>query len=290
MIKELKKQFRAGNNLTKLIYINISVFVLIKFFGVFAFLMQTNTWDIINWFALPAEVTKIAQKPWSFISYMFVHQGFLHILFNLLWLFFGGQIFLQYLNNKQLLSTYVLGGIFGAFSYVVAFNTFPVFQQNLNQSMAIGASASVLAIVTAIATYTPNYSVQLTLIGRVKLKHIAIFSILLDILSIPKGNAGGHIAHLGGALYGFLYIQQLKSGKDWSKSFDWLLKSIFHFFKKKPSSLKTVYNRPKNDDQWRANKAAAQEDINRILDKISKSGYESLNKQEKETLFKASKK
>lgn len=290
MIKELKKQFRAGNNLTKLIYINISVFVLIKFFGVFAFLMQTNTWDIINWFALPAEVTKIAQKPWSFISYMFVHQGFLHIVFNLLWLFFGGQIFLQYLNNKQLLSTYVLGGIFGAFSYVVAFNTFPVFQQNLNQSMAIGASASVLAIVTAIATYTPNYSVQLTLIGRVKLKHIAIFSILLDILSIPKGNAGGHIAHLGGALYGFLYIQQLKSGKDWSKSFDWLLKSIFHFFKKKPSSLKTVYNRPKNDDQWRANKAAAQEDINRILDKISKSGYESLNKQEKETLFKASKK
>lgn len=290
MIKELKKQFRAGNNLTKLIYINISVFVLIKFFGVFAFLMQTNTWDIINWFALPAEVTKIAQKPWSFISYMFVHQGFLHILFNLLWLFFGGQIFLQYLNNKQLLSTYVLGGIFGAFSYVVAFNTFPVFQQNLNQSMAIGASASVLAIVTAIATYTPNYSVQLTLIGRVKLKHIAIFSILLDILSIPKGNAGGHIAHLGGALYGFLYIQQLKSGKDWSKSFYWLLKSIFHFFKKKPSSLKTVYNRPKNDDQWRANKAAAQEDINRILDKISKSGYESLNKQEKETLFKASKK
>lgn len=290
MIKELKKQFRAGNNLTKLIYINISVFVLIKFFGVFAFLMQTNTWDIINWFALPAEVTKIAQKPWSFISYMFVHQGFLHILFNLLWLFFGGQIFLQYLNNKQLLSTYVLGGIFGAFSYVVAFNTFPVFQQNLNQSMAIGASASVLAIVTAIATYTPNYSVQLTLIGRVKLKHIAIFSILLDILSIPKGNAGGHIAHLGGALYGFLYIQQLKSGKDWSKSFDWLLKSIFHFFKKKPSSLKTVYNRPKNDDQWRANKAAVQEDINRILDKISKSGYESLNKQEKETLFKASKK
>ena len=106
----------------------------------------------------------------------------------------------------------VLGGIFGAFSYVVAFNTFPVFQQNLNQSMAIGASASVLAIVTAIATYTPNYSVQLTLIGRVKLKHIAIFSILLDILSIPKGNAGGHIAHRGGALYGFLYILQLKSG------------------------------------------------------------------------------
>lgn len=290
MIKELKKRFRAGNNLTKLIYINISVFVLIKFFGVFAFLMQANPWDIINSFALPAEVTKLIQKPWSLISYMFVHEGFIHILFNLLWLFFGGQIFLQYLNNKQLLSTYILGGIFGAFSYVTAFNIFPVFQQNLNQSMAIGASASVLAIITAIATYTPNYILQLTLIGRVKLKYIAIFSILIDILSIPKGNAGGHIAHLGGAFYGFLYIQQLKCGKDWSNSFDWLLKSITHFFKSKPNSLKTVYKRSKNDDQWRANKATEQEDINRILDKISKSGYESLNKQEKETLFKASKK
>ena len=217
MIQEFKRQFRKGSNLTKLIYINLAVFVLVKLFGVFAFLMQVNPWDFIHWFALPADVSKLLHKPWTIISYMFLHEGFLHILFNLLWLYFGGQIFIQYLNSKQLVSTYVLGGIFGGLSYILAFNLFPAFQQNLSQSMAIGASASVLALITAIATYVPNYSVHLTFLGRVKLKHIAIFSILLDIISIPKGNAGGHIAHLGGALYGFLYVQQLKSGKDWSR-------------------------------------------------------------------------
>ena len=288
MIKEFKRQFRKGSNLTKLIYINLAVFILVKLFGVFAFLMQGNPWDFIHWFALPADVSKLIQKPWTIISYMFLHEGFLHILFNLLWLYFGGQIFMQYLNSKQLVSTYVLGGIFGGFSYILAFNFFPAFQQNLSQSIAIGASASVLAIITAIATYVPNYSVHLTFIGRVKLKHIAIFSIFLDVFSIPKGNAGGHIAHLGGAVYGFLYVQQLKSGQDWSRSFSSLLDTLANSFKKQP--LKTVHKKPKTDDQWRTEKVSSQKEINRILDKISKSGYESLNEKEKETLFKASKK
>ena len=288
MIEEFKRQFRKGSNLTKLIYINLAVFILVKLFVVFAFLMQGNPWDFIHWFSLPADVSKLLQKPWTIISYMFLHEGFLHILFNLLWLYFGGQIFMQYLNSKQLVSTYVLGGIFGGLSYILAFNFFPVFQENLSQSMAVGASASVLAIITAIATYVPNYSVHLTFIGRVKLKHIAIFSILLDIISIPKGNAGGHIAHLGGALYGFLYIQQLKSGKDWSRGFSRLLDILANNFKMQP--LKTVHKKPKTDDEWRTEKASSQKEINRILDKISKSGYESLNEKEKETLFKASKK
>jgi len=288
MIEEFKRQFRKGSNLTKLIYINLAVFVLVKLFGVFAFLMQGNPWDFIHWFALPADVTKLVQKPWTIISYMFLHEGFIHILFNLLWLYFGGQIFMQYLNSKQLVSTYVLGGIFGGFSYVLAFNLFPAFQQNLSQSMAIGASASVLAILTAIANYVPNYNINLTFIGRVKLKHIAIFSILLDVLSIPKGNTGGHIAHLGGALYGFLYTRQLKDGKDWSRNFSRLMDALANSFKKQP--LKTVHRKPKTDDQWREEKALSQKEINRILDKISKSGYDSLNEKEKETLFKASKK
>lgn len=288
MIRNFKRQFQKGSKLTQLIYINLVVFLLVKLFGVFAFLMQGNPWDIINWFALPANVSKLLQKPWTIISYMFLHEGFLHILFNLLWLYFGGQIFMKYLNSKQLVSTYVLGGFFGGLSYVLAFNFFPAFQQNLSQSLALGASASVLAILTAIATYVPNYSVQFAFIGRVKLKHIAIFSILLDIISIPKGNSGGHIAHLGGALYGFLYVQQLKGGKDWSRSFSRLMDELTNSFKKQP--LKTVHKNPKTDDQWRAEKASSQNEINRILDKISKSGYESLNEKEKKTLFKASKK
>ena len=289
MIEEFKRQFLKGSKRTKLIYINLVVFVLMKLFGVFAFLMQGNPWDFIHWFALPAEISNLIQKPWSIISYMFIHEGFLHILFNLLWLYFGGQIFMKYLNSKQLVSTYVLGGFFGGLSYVLSFNLFPVFQQNLSQSMAIGASASVLPILTAIATYVPNYSVHLTFIGRIKLKHIAIFSILLDIISIPKGNSGGHIAHLGGALYGFLYIQQLKGGKDWSRGFNRLMDILANNFKNQ--SLKKAHiKKSKTDDQWRTEKVLSQKEINRILDKISKSGYESLNKKEKETLFKESKK
>lgn len=290
MIEELKRQFKAGSKLSQLIYINLAVFVLVKLFGVFAFLMQGNPWDFIHWLALPADVSKLLQKPWTLISYMFLHEGFLHLLFNLLWLYFGGQIFLQYLNSKQLVSTYILGGIFGGLSYILAFNFFPAFQENLSQSMAIGASASVLAIIVAIATYVPNYSVHLTLIGRVKLKHIALFSIALDILSIPKGNAGGHIAHLGGALYGFLYVTQLKGGKDWSIGFSRLLDYLTNTFTQRKSPLKTVHKRAKTDDQWREKKANNQAEINKILDKISKSGYESLNESEKATLFKESNK
>ena len=155
--------------------------------------------------------------------------------------------------------------------------------------MAVGSSASVLAILIAISTYVPNYSVNLTFIGNVKLKHIAIVSIVLDLILIPKGNAGGHIAHIGGAFYGFIFSRQLLKGKDISRGFDRFMDYIASAFK--PSKpLKTAYKRPKTDDQWRENKSTEQKQINLILDKITKSGYDSLNKEEKDTLFKASKK
>ncbi|MBC8464118.1 MAG: rhomboid family intramembrane serine protease [Bacteroidetes bacterium] len=290
MINDLKHSFRKGSVLTQLIYINLGVFLCVKIFGVFAFLLGINVWDLIHFLALPAETAQLLQKPWTLISYMFLHEGFLHILFNLLWLYFGGQIFLQYLNSKQLLSTYILGGISGAILYIIAFNTLPAFQDELSKSIALGASASVLAIIAAVATYVPNYSVHFTFIGRVKLKHIAIFSILLDVLSIPKGNAGGHIAHIGGAIFGFFYIKQLQAGKDWSRSFSQLLDYLANTFTQRKRPLKTVHKRSQTDDQWQEKKAQSQKEINRILDKIAQSGYESLNALEKETLFKESKK
>ncbi len=290
MIDDIKHSFRNGGVLTQLIYINLGVFLCIKVFGVFAFLLGANPWDIIRWLALPAETAQLLQKPWTLISYMFLHEGFLHILFNLLWLYFGGQIFLQYLNSKQLLSTYILGGLSGAALYVLVFNISPTFQAVLPQSIALGASASVLAIIAAIATYVPNYSVHLTFIGRVKLKHIAIFSILLDVVSIPKGNAGGHIAHIGGAIFGFIYIKQLQAGKDWARSFSKLIDYLTNTFTQRKKTLKTVHKRTQTDDQWQEKKAKSQDKINQILDKIAQSGYESLNESEKETLFKESKK
>ena len=288
-MKEIKKAFIRANYLTRLIYINLIVFTIIKFLNVFAFLMQKDTFDIILFLGLPADISNLIVKPWTIITYMFTHESFIHLLFNLLWLYFGGKIFLKYLNYKQLISTYFLGGAFGGLMYIFAFNFFPVFEEKLTFSIAIGASASVLAILIAISSYIPNYSVNINLIGNIKLKHIAFISIFIDILSIPKGNSGGHIAHLGGALYGFLYINQLKKGKDWSnwfnRIFDYL--TTFLFYQRIAKNKKSRF---KSDYKWNKEKDLSKNEIDKILDKISKSGYESLNKKEKEILFKASKK
>ena len=289
IINELKNSYKQGSLLSRLIYINLAVFVIIEVLSVFLFLFNQSSYELIDLVALPAKGSELLSKPWAIITYMFVHSGFIHLIFNLLWLYFGGTIFLKYLNNKQIVSTYILGGLTGGLFYILAFNYFPVFESVLEQSIAVGSSASVLAILVAIATYVPNYIVNLTFIGRVKLKHIAIISIVLDLILIPQGNAGGHIAHLGGAFYGFYFSRQLLRGKDTSRWFDHLMVYLVNLFK--PSTpLKTAYKRPKTDDQWRENKSIEQDKINKILDKIAKSGYDSLNKEEKETLFKASKK
>jgi len=289
IIKDLKNSFQKGTMLNRLIFINVSVFVALEILGVIYFLFNQPFHTFKAFLALPADFKLYASKPWTIVSYMFVHDGFIHMIFNILWLYFGGSIFLKYLSNKQITSTYILGGFAGGLFYMLAFNYFPAFSQTLNNSVAIGASASVLAILVAIATYVPNYRVNITFLGVIKLKYIAIISIFLDLLLIPKGNAGGHIAHLGGACYGFLFSRQLQKGKDISKGFDQFMDYLAYLFKSK-SPLKTAYKRPKNDDQWREQKSIQQKQINSILDKIAKSGYESLNKEEKEILFKASKK
>ncbi len=289
ILKDLKTSFKNGSMLSRLIYLNIGIFIVLEILNVFFFLFKFPSFEILNFLALAAKPSVLISKPWSPISYMFVHNGFIHLAFNMLWLYFGGSIFLRYLTNKQIVSTYVIGGLSGGLFYILAYNYFPAFSSTLSESMAVGSSASVLAILIAIATYVPNYSVNLTFIGNVKLKHIAIVSIILDVILIPKGNAGGHIAHIGGAFYGFVFSRQLLKGKDVSRSFDRLMDYIASAFK--PSKpLKTAYKRPKTDDQWRENKSSEQKQINLILDKIAKSGYDSLNKEEKDTLFKASKK
>ena len=285
---EIKSTFRQGSMLNRLLYINLGFFLIYKLVVVFLFLLKMESIQMISNLGVSSNFEILKSKPWTLITYMFFHKGFLHLLVNLMWLFFGGKIFLRYLSNKQLMSTYVLGGISGVLFYILAFNYLPAFEGV--ESIAIGASASVLAILLAIATYVPNYQVELTFVGRVKLKQIAIFSIVLDILLIPQGNAGGHIAHLGGAFYGYIFAKQLKNGKDVSKWFDQLITYLSNIIKRKSAPLKTVHKRAKNDDQWRKEKVQTQEQINLILEKISKSGYESLSKEEKDTLFKASKK
>jgi len=292
IFNDIKSNFKTGSSFTRLLYVNLGVFLIIKILSAFGFLFKINDVNhfIESYLSLPSNLSELVKKPWTLISYMFVHQDFLHILFNMVWLHFGSKLFLQYFNGKQLLSTYFLGGIFGGLIYISAFNIFPVFQDTpFINSVAIGASASVLAIFIAIATYSPNYIVNLTFIGNTFIKHIAIFLVVLDFLLIEKNNPGGHIAHLGGAIFGFLYINLLRKGVDLSVNFYTFL-SYFKFSKK--NKLKKVHKKrssKNNDDIFRNKKSDKQKKINSILEKISKSGYDSLTKQEKELLFKESK-
>lgn len=289
ILDEIKKSFRSGSALTKLIYINLAVFLAVKLIGVVFFLLSIDpTFSIVNWFAVPADINNLVFKPWTIFTYMFLHQDFLHILFNMLWLYWFGQIFLRYFDEKKLLSVYLVGGLAGAALYILAFNILPVFSNILPMSYALGASASVIAIVIAVSVYAPNFKVNLLFFGPVALKYIAIVTIILDILSIASSNAGGHIAHLGGALLGYLYIVQMKKGRNITKGFDRFMDKIFSLFKRK-EKFKVTYKRPMTDYEYNKSKVAEQKNIDAILDKIAKSGYDSLTKTEKEILFKNSK-
>ena len=247
--------------------------------------------QIVQNLSVPASLTHLLTQPWSVMTYMFLHVDFFHILFNMLWLFWFGKIFLDYLNGKQLFWVYILGGISGALFYILAYNLFPVFNVNIGNSFALGASASIMAVVAAIATLMPDYSLTLLFIGRIKLKHIAIFTVVIDFLLIKSDNAGGEIAHLGGmawgAMYSLLYLKQKNKSGLISK----LIQQIQNVFSlNRKTKFKVYHNqRPVNDEQYNYNKKIEQEKIDIILDKISKSGYTSLTKEEKALLFKSSK-
>lgn len=294
----LRRIFLSKNILSRLILINTIIYLLVQVVNLITWLVAPASMAgglsvLGQVLALPSDLTRFAQMPWTLVTYMFLHEGLFHWLFNMIMLYFGGILFTEYLSQKKLLWTYLLGGVSGAIFYMLAFNLFPVFASVRNISVALGASASVLAIIIAISTYVPDYTVHLFLIGRLKLKYLAIAFVLLDILSIQSSNPGGHIAHLGGALWGFLYALSLRNGNDWYRILD-TIQLPTHWFK---SSRKTYFStsrpesgRPMNDEEYNDRKAAKQAEIDRILDKISKSGYGSLSKAEKELLFHSSKK
>lgn len=294
IIDDLKHQYKTGTTLVKFIFINAAVFVLVHIIGliIYFFTGVPGSELVAYWLSLPADLEQLLYRPWTIITYMFLHTGFIHLAFNMLILYFGGQIFLQFLDSKKLLGTYLLGGIAGGILYILSFNLFPVFTPIVKGALALGASASVMAVLIAIAAYVPNFSVRLVLIGEVKLKYIALFYIVMDIISIPNGNAGGHLAHLGGAFFGFYFAYQLRKGKDITVGINRLLNYLSALFSGK-RKMKVVYKKPgktKSDMEYNAQKKANQEKIDEILDKISKSGYDSLSKDEKAILFDAGRK
>lgn len=285
LFQEIKYNYLQSNHaVNRIIAINVAVFLVLAVVNVFSFLLKSgvSTQSFTTYFTLPATLSAFIYKPWSLISYMFLHEGFFHILFNMLWLFWMGNILHEYLGNKRVYQSYFLGGIFGGIIYMLAYNIFPAFSEAKHVSYALGASAGVLSVVVSVATLLPDYQIRLLFFGDVKLKWIALISVVLDLISIPNGNAGGHIAHLGGALFGFLFIKYLYTNTVFDKFFD----KIGNLFSKK-SKLKVHYKTTQNGNS--VNIKVSQHEIDLILDKISKSGYESLSKREKEILFKASK-
>jgi len=288
---EIGKTFRTGSSLTRLIYLNIAVFLLISVGSIIGYLLnnQALSLKILNLFSVPSSVKAFILRPWTLITYMFTHKDILHILFNMLWLYWFGTIFLEYLDQKKLVSVYLLGGITGAIVYIISFNIFPVFDQVVSESVAIGASASVLAIVVAIALYVPDYSVNLILLGRVKIKWIALVIFILTSVMDFSVNSGGKLAHIGGAGFGYLYTANLRRGRDLGKGINKTIDFLATLFKPR-KRMRVTYKKSTTDYDYNKARVDHQEQINKILDKISKGGYDSLTKEEKDLLFSESQK
>lgn len=283
--------FSQNSTLIRLIYINLAVYLGVKLLYLLFWLMASSIspdqWAL-NWLAVPANLGSLVFKPWTVFSYMFFHLDFWHIFGNMLWLYFLGQIFSEFLGDRKLWTVYVAGGLAGALLYILFYNVFPVFEQAVPMSKALGASASVMAVIVGVGTYVPNFSIRLLLLGNVKLKYIALFWFVFDLLSISNSNSGGHIAHLGGAALGFFFAREWRKGRDITAFVysSWLfISSIFKGSGK--SKMKVSYKRS-SKSQTSTVSDLDQKKVDAILDKISKSGYDSLTKAEKDFLFKAS--
>jgi len=266
---------RNAESLTRLIMVNVIVFILAN---IFVHIPGLSQW--VGYFTLPSSLSQLARQPWSLFTYMFVHVDFMHILFNMLWLYWIGIIFADFLGQRRLVYTYILGGLAGGIIYLLISNIFFPHQP----FDLLGASAGVMAVIVAAAMLVPNYEIMLLLFGRVKLKYLAIAAFVLSTIIDFTSNTGGKAAHLGGALYGVLFLTQYKKGTDISGRFGDFIEAIgrmLTFRRRKKSKSKTkgkvvhMYDKQKHIDE--------------ILDKISKSGYDSLTKEEKDFLFKSSK-
>ncbi len=294
---KIRYKIQTATVTEKLIAVNVLVFILFFLFRTLAYLFQLPSDFLLEWFVFPKEPMEFLLKPWSIITYSFLHSGIWHILSNMLILYFSGIYFLNYFSPKRLLNYYFLGVIIGALVYMLSYNLFPAFQ-GTGRSYLMGASAGVMAVLIGIASHIPNMRVRLLLIGSIKFWWIAAFLVVIDIIQIPMGNAGGHLAHLGGAALGYLYTNQLQKGNDIGKWFENLMDGIASIFKprEKKARMKTVHRSGKTTTARSASRQSKtmdkddkQKKVDAILDKISKSGYDSLSKAEKDFLFQAGK-
>lgn len=297
IIDDLKRTFRQGNIVVRLIYINVAVFVIGLLLSVVLGLFNVNINYFLRDLYLPADLLQLLRRPWTLITYMFMHAGAWHLLGNMLWLYWFGKLFLYIFSSKHLRGLYVVGGLAGALLYIIAYNLLPAFSAQLYSATLVGASASVLAIAIATAVREPDFRINLMFIGPVKLKYFALFIVLFDVLYVGSNNAGGHLAHLGGALAGWWFVRGLGRGYDithWVNMCIDAIGGLFHKRERKPRKPKMkvhVHNATSDraaDYEYNARKKEQSDEVDRILEKLKKSGYSSLSEEEKRKLFEAS--
>lgn len=278
--------FKPASAINKFIALNVAVFLVLNLIKLVEFIARTpgGMFDgLTDWIAVPAALSVLVTRPWTPFTYMFVHQELFHLFFNMLWLYWIGQIFEEYMGYRKFTFVYIAGGLAGAVFFITLSNLVPAFH---TMAPTIGASASVMAIITATATMLPEYTIGMMFIGNIKLRWLAIGYIVLDIILIPQGNIGGQLAHLGGALLGFLYINQLQRGSDWAAPF------ISLFTRHEKGKLKVAYRSQvlvtaKEKSREKVREKSIEQEVDEILDKISKFGMSSLSEREKQLLNKA---
>lgn len=294
----LTQKFKSGSMVIRLVFINVAVFLILRV-SLLAFSISHSSPDwFLHLFEMPSDFASILMRPWTVFTYMFVHIDFLHILLNMVWLYFFGNYFLRWFNNRQLGGLYLLGGLFGGLFFALFNQLLPSQDALVSTYYLLGASASVLALGLAVAFYRPDEPIQLFLFGTVKLKYLAMIMVVMDILNLNGENAGGSLAHLGGALAGLAFGFFLRKGVDLTAWVNPILDWFVTAFRPRPK-MKVSYQRPKHeqanktvniDQQYRDQKKKEAEQMDAILDKIKRSGYGSLSESEKKQLFDFSKK
>ena len=284
-----------GSMLLRLIFINIGVFVVLHVLALGALLMNAGD-GIVEWVEVPSDLGLLLHRPWTLITYMFSHYGLLHILFNMLWLYWLGRIFMEYFSPKQLTGVYLLGGLGGALLFLIAYNSLPYLRALPETYYLIGASASVIAIVVATAVYAPDYRIGLLFLGEVPLKWVALVTVAIAVFGLDAGNIGGNIAHIGGAIVGAWFGMRIKRGRDITRPLNTAIDTVVGLFNGRSWKLPKFHKKagPKRDQQQaqqrpaRPADAVSEDELDKILGKIKVAGYDALTDEEKDKLFKAS--
>ena len=297
-IDDIKRTYNQGSMLIRLILINVGVFVLLHVLVLCGMLFNVPAEQMLRWIELPSDLPQLLRQPWTAVTYMFAHYGLLHILFNMLWLYWLGRIFMEFFSPKQLTGVYLLGGWGGALLFLLAYNLLPRF--SMVSGFLIGASAAVIAIVVATAVYAPNYKIGLLFFGEVSLKWVAIVTVAIDLVSMEGGDMGASVAHIGGALVGALFALRIKRGRDITRPLNAAIDALVGLFngrsfkrqhiqwKKRGTAATQAGGGQQPPRGERPADTVSEEELDTILGKIKVAGYDALTDEEKDKLFKAS--